>query len=235
MPDQTRLLVVDDDADIRELLSAYLARYDMTVETAADGAGLFEKLDHAHFDLIILDIMLPGEDGLSLCRRLRGTSAIPVIFLTSLDSSTDRVVGLELGADDYVVKPFDPRELLARIRTALRHTRTLTANDQLANTGKFQTGDLLIDYDKHRVYVAGVDAKLTQNEYKLVALLGLHAGKVLTYDYLIKELWGPSARSDNQILRVNMANIRRKIEKNPAQPEYIFTETGIGYRMVEGD
>ena len=94
---------------------------------------------------------------------------------------------------------------------------------------------MLIDYDKHRVYVAGVDAKLTQNEYKLVALLGLHAGKVLTYDYLIKELWGPSARSDNQILRVNMANIRRKIEKNPAQPEYIFTETGIGYRMVEGD
>ena len=120
MPDQTRLLVVDDDADIRELLSAYLARYDMAVETAADGAGLFEKLDHAHFDLIILDIMLPGEDGLSLCRRLRGASSIPVIFLTALDSSTDRVVGLELGADDYVVKPFDPRELLARIRTVLR-------------------------------------------------------------------------------------------------------------------
>ena len=102
MPDQTRLLVVDDDADIRELLSAYLARYDMTVETAADGAGLFEKLDYAHFDLIILDIMLPGEDGLSLCRRLRGTSAIPVIFLTSLDSSTDRVVGLGYCASFFI-------------------------------------------------------------------------------------------------------------------------------------
>ena len=139
MPDQTRLLVVDDDADIRELLSAYLARYDMPVETGADGAGLFEKLDHAHFDLIILDIMLPGEDGLSLCRRLRGTSAIPVIFLTSLDSSTDRVVGLELGADDYVVTPFDPRELLARIRTALRHTRTLTATERDEATG-FKSG-----------------------------------------------------------------------------------------------
>ena len=120
MPDQTRLLVVDDDADIRELLSAYLARYDMAVETAADGAGLFEKLDHAHFDLIILDIMLPGEDGLSLCRRLRGASSIPVIFLTALDSSTDRVVGLELGADDYVPKTFSARELLARIRVVLR-------------------------------------------------------------------------------------------------------------------
>ena len=98
----------------------------------------------------------------------------------------------------------------------------------------FTAGDLTIDYAKHHVYIAGRDANLTQNEYKLVALLGLHAGKVLTYDYLIKELWGPSARSDNQILRVNMANIRRKIEKNPAQPAYIFTESGVGYRMVEG-
>ena len=99
----------------------------------------------------------------------------------------------------------------------------------------WRAGDLTIDYAKHRVYVAGQDANLTQNEYRLVALLGLHAGKVLTYDYLIRELWGPSARSDNQILRVNMANIRRKIEQNPAQPVYIFTEVGIGYRMIEGD
>ena len=105
----------------------------------------------------------------------------------------------------------------------------------MANTGVFTAGPLTIDYGKHRVFVGGVDANLTQNEYKLVALLGLHAGKVLTYDYLIKELWGPSARSDNQILRVNMANIRRKIEKNPAQPAYIFTEAGVGYRMIEGD
>ena len=145
------------------------------------------------------------------------------------------MAGLDLGADDYLQKPFGTIELLARIRTAIRHTRTTLSNTQIAQSGKFVTGDLTIDYDKHRVYIAGRDANLTQNEYKLVALLGLHAGKVLTYDYLIKELWGPSARSDNQILRVNMANIRRKIEKNPAQPAYIFTESGVGYRMVEGD
>lgn len=120
MPDQTRLPVADSSADIRGLLPAYLARCNVTIKTAADGTGLFEKLDHAHFDLVILDIILPGEDGLSLCRRLRGTSAIPVIFLASLDSSTGRVVGLELGADDHVVRPLDPHELLARTRTALR-------------------------------------------------------------------------------------------------------------------
>ena len=122
-----------------------------------------------------------------------------------------------------------------RIRAAIRHTRTPDGAAAVANSGVFTAGDLTIDYGKHRVYIAGRDAGLTQNEYKLVALLGLHAGKVLTYDYLIKELWGPSARSDNQILRVNMANIRRKIEKNPAQPAYIFTESGVGYRMIEGD
>ena len=125
--------------------------------------------------------------------------------------------------------------LLARIRAAVRHTRTPIGSESVANTGIFKAGDLTIDYAKHRVFVAGRDAMLTQNEYKLVSLLGLHAGKVLTYDYLIRELWGPSAKSDNQILRVNMANIRRKIEKNPASPEYIFTEIGVGYRMLENE
>ena len=134
-----------------------------------------------------------------------------------------------------LTKPSGTGELLARIRAAIRHTRTPIGSEAVANTGIFKAGDLTIDYAKHRVFIAGQDANLTQNEYKLVALLGLHAGKVLTYDYLIKELWGPSARSDNQILRVNMANIRRKIEQNPAQPVYIFTEVGIGYRMIEGD
>ena len=137
------------------------------------------------------------------------------------------VIILDLGLPDV-----DGMEILRKVR---RWSKAPIGSEAVANTGIFKAGELTIDYAKHRVFIAGQDANLTQNEYKLVALLGLHAGKVLTYDYLIKELWGPSARSDNQILRVNMANIRRKIEQNPAQPVYIFTEVGIGYRMIEGD
>ena len=125
--------------------------------------------------------------------------------------------------------------LLARIRTAIRHTRTPLPNSDIAQSGQFRAKGLVIDYDKHQVLVDGENARLTQNEYKLVSLLGKHAGRVLTYDFIIRQLWGPGAKSDNQILRVNMANIRRKIEKNPAQPEYIFTEIGVGYRMVDPD
>ena len=160
---------------------------------------------------------------------------MPVIVVSARSHESDKVAALDAGADDYLTKPFGTEELLARIRTAIRHTRTPAGSDMVANSGVFRAGKLTIDYDKRRVFLDGRDAGLTQNEYKLVALLGLHAGKVLTYDFLIRELWGPGARSDNQILRVNMANIRRKIEQNPAQPAYIFTEIGVGYRMIEAD
>ena len=230
-----KVLRVEDERTIRSFMQAILTANGYDVLMAGTGAMANTMIASHCPDIIILDLGLPDMDGMTILRNVRKWSKVPILVVSARSHERDKVEALDAGADDYLTKPFGTEELLARIRTALRHTRTLTANDQLANTGKFQTGDLLIDYDKHRVYVAGVDAKLTQNEYKLVALLGLHAGKVLTYDYLIKELWGPSARSDNQILRVNMANIRRKIEKNPAQPEYIFTETGIGYRMVEGD
>ena len=147
----------------------------------------------------------------------------------------DKVQALEKGADDYITKPFGAAELLARIRVAIRHTRTGLANSAIASTGKFTAGDLTIDYDKHQVLIRGENAHLTQNEFRIVALLGKCAGKVLTYDFIMKELWGPQSKGSNQILRVNMANIRRKIEKNPAEPQYIFTEVGVGYRMIEGD
>ena len=128
---------------------------------------------------------------------------------------------------------FGTAELLARVRTAIRHTRTTSPTGEIAQRGTYSVGEMVIDYNKHQVLVRGENVRLTLSEFRIVALLGKFAGKVLTYDYIIKELWGPRAGGDNQILRVNMANIRRKIEKNPAEPEYLFTEVGVGYRMAE--
>lgn len=229
-----KILIIEDEQTIANFMRATLEARDYEVMIVQNGAMASTLIASHCPNLIILDLGLPDMDGMDILKSVRLWSKVPIVVVSARSHERDKVAALDAGADDYLTKPFGTEELLARIRTALRHTRTMTSNDQLANTGKFRAGDLLIDYDKHRVYLAGVDVRLTQNEYKLVALLGLHAGKVLTYDYLIKELWGPSARNDNQILRVNMANIRRKIEKNPAQPEYIFTETGIGYRMIEG-
>ena len=188
------------------------------------------------FDLILMDIMLGDMEGFEVIKRLRNQGiSTPVMIVSGRNEDYDSLYGLSLGADDYITKPFGTSELLARLRTAIRHTRTTSGNTAIAKENRFTARGLVIDYDKYRVFIDGRDANLTQNEFKLVALLGRYAGRVLTYDYLIKEIWGPNKAYDNQILRVNMANIRRKIEKNPAEPEYIFTEVGVGYRMIEGD
>jgi len=147
----------------------------------------------------------------------------------------DKAAALDDGADDYVTKPFGTVELLARIRAALRHTRTSSENDEIALSGSYHVGDLEIDYRKMRVLLGGKDAHLTPNEFKIVALLGKHPGRVLTYRFMLRELWGPSAGIDNKILRVHMASIRRKIEPDPNEPRYIFTEVGVGYRMADKD
>jgi len=144
------------------------------------------------------------------------------------------VKALDLGADDYLTKPIGTSELLARIRTAMRHSNRLNT-DSLLYKRPFQAKDLVIDFDKHLVTVGGQETHLTQNEFKIIALLAKNSGRVMTYDSIIENIWGPYADGDNSILRVNMAHIRRKIEKNPAEPEYIFTEIGIGYRMIEDE
>lgn len=186
-------------------------------------------------DVVILDLGLPDMDGMTILKNVRQWSSMPVLVVSARTHEKDKVAALDAGADDYITKPFGTSELLARVRTAIRHARATVLTAEGMQTGQFRAGDLLIDYDKHRVYVGDRDVNLTQNEYKIVSLLGKYAGKVLTYDFIIKEIWGPNMQNDNRILRVNMANIRRKMENNPAQPQYIFTEVGVGYRIVDGD
>lgn len=230
-----RILVVEDDKRINSFYKTVLEANNYDVLMAQTGTEAYSMITSRCPDVVILDLGLPDMDGLKILQNVREWSSMPVIVVSARTHEKDKVTALDLGADDYITKPFGTSELLARIRTAIRHTRATLTTEMGAPTGTFTTGGLMIDYDKHRVYVDGADAGLTLNEYKIVSLLGKYAGKVLTYDYLMKEIWGPNVKNDNRILRVNMANIRRKIEKKPAEPQYIFTEVGVGYRIAESD
>lgn len=232
---KNKVLVIEDERRISNFLRTVLEANNYDVITADTGSDACAVISSHCPDVIILDLGLPDMDGLEILQSVRKWSSMPVIVVSARSNERDKVAALEMGADDYMTKPFGTQELVARIRTAIRHTRTTSADGGISVTGVFRTGGLTIDYDKYRVYIDGKDANLTQNEFKIVALLGKNAGKVLTYDYIIRQLWGPHAKTDNQILRVNMANIRRKIEKKPAEPKYIFTEVGVGYRMAESD
>ncbi len=230
-----KVLIVEDEQNISNFISTVLSANNFDVLIAETGTQALSMITSHCPDLIILDLGLPDIDGTDILRAVRSWSNLPVIVVSARTHEHDKVTALDMGADDYIEKPFGTSELLARIRTAIRHTRTALDNSSIAQSGKFSVGGLTVDYDKHHVLVDGQDVHLTLNEFKIVALLGKYAGKVLTYDFLIKEIWGPKAKADNQILRVNMANIRRKIEKNPADPQYIFTEIGVGYRMLESE
>ena len=230
-----KILIIEDEPTIANFMRAILEARDYEVMIVQSGAMASTLIASHCPDLIILDLGLPDMDGMQIIETVRQWTQLPIIVVSARSYERDKVSALDKGADDYITKPFGAAELLARVRVAIRHTRSGIANESLASSGKFTAGDLTIDYDKHQVLIAGENAHLTQNEYKIVALLGKCAGKVLTYDFIMKELWGPQSKGSNQILRVNMANIRRKIEKNPAEPQYIFTEVGVGYRMIEGD
>ena len=230
-----RVLVIEDDKSIRNFMKTILEANKYEVIMAVNGAEAYSMSTSQCPDVVILDLGLPDMDGMKILKSVREWSGMPILVVSARSHERDKVEALDLGADDYITKPFGTSELLARLRTAIRHARVSYLTPEGMQTGTFRSGDLVIDYDKHRVYVGEQDAGLTQNEYKIVSLLGKYAGKVLTYDFLIKEIWGPNMKNDNRILRVNMANIRRKIEHNPAQPQYIFTEVGVGYRIVDPD
>ena len=226
-----KILVVDDEKSISGYIKAVLVSNGYDVIVCASGSEAMSMISSHCPDLIVLDLGLPDIDGMNIIASVRQWTQLPIIVVSARTHEQDKVSALDLGADDYLTKPFGSAELLARVRVALRHTHTASS----AVGGVFTTGELTVDFNKHQVLIGGENACLTQNEFRIVSLLARNAGKVLTYDFIMKELWGPQVKGSNQILRVNMANIRRKIEKNPAKPEYIFTEVGVGYRMAEGD
>lgn len=235
MSNKYLVVIVEDEYNISSFVSAVLQANGFDTMVARNGAEAIILITSHCPDLVLLDLGLPDMDGQGIIENVRGWSNVPIIVVSARTRERDKVMALESGADDYITKPFGTSELLARIRTALRHVQLREGEQAQRQTGDFHTGDLEVDYDKRRVYVNGEDAHLTQNEYKIVALLSKYSGRVLTYDSIIKHIWGPNAKQGNQILRVNMANIRRKIEPSTAEPRYIMTEMGVGYRMAEGE
>ncbi len=232
---RSKILVIEDDPGICTFLRATLAADGYDVILADRGRSALSVIASHCPDCVLLDLGLPDMDGNEIIASVRRWSATPIVVISARSMEEDKARALDLGADDYIVKPFGAVELLARIRTALRHTRTTAQNDEIVLTGRYHVGEMEIDYRKHRVCVAGENVHLTPNEFRIVALLGRHAGQVMTYKTLLRALWGPSATDDNKILRVHMASIRRKIEPNPTEPRYIFTEVGVGYRMADGE
>ena len=230
-----KILVVEDEKSIAHFISTVLNNNGYEAMRARTGQEALSMVSSHCPDLIILDLGLPDMDGMDLLKNIRGWSGLPVVVVSARSHERDKVAALDAGADDYLTKPFGTAELLARVRTAIRHTRTVSTNTEIALQGTYSVGDLVVDFNKHQALVRGENVKLTLSEFRIVSLLAKHAGKVLTYDFIMKELWGPRAGGDNQILRVNMANIRRKIEDNPAEPKYLFTEVGVGYRIAEPD
>lgn len=235
MSNKYLIVIVEDEYNISSFVSAVLQANGFDTMVARNGAEAIILITSHCPDLVLLDLGLPDMDGQGIIENVRGWSNVPIIVVSARTRERDKVMALESGADDYITKPFGTSELLARIRTALRHVQLREGEQAQRQTGVFHTGDLEVDYDKRRVYVNGEDVHLTQNEYKIVALLSKYSGRVLTYDSIIKHIWGPNAKQGNQILRVNMANIRRKIESSTAEPRYIMTEMGVGYRMAEGE
>ncbi|MCI9220933.1 MAG: response regulator transcription factor [Lachnospiraceae bacterium] len=223
------ILLVEDEKSSCSYITALLGKSGYHITTAMSGREGLSLAASLCPDLILLDLDLPDLDGLKVLEQLRVWSHVPVIIVSVCNEEQEKVKALDLGADDYVTKPFYPDELRARIRTALRHSRR-NAPSQI-----YRALNLEIDLDKRIAHLGGQRIHLTQIEYQLLSLLAENAGRVLTYNAMLRRIWGPYAEENNQILRVNMANIRRKIEKNPAQPQYLFTEVGVGYRMRENE
>lgn len=231
MSDKALILIVEDDKPIRNFINVSLETQGYRTLETDNGRDAIEFTVTRNPEIILLDLGLPDMDGLDVIRSLRTWSLVPIIVVSARGQEREKVEALDCGADDYLTKPFSIAELLARVRVALRHRNRGNAIDP--GTEEFSVGGLCIHFTKRIVTLEAEEVHLTPIEYRLLELMSKHAGKVLTHNFILKEIWGPNSGSEMQSLRVFMANIRRKIETDPTQPRYILTEVGVGYRMVE--
>jgi two-component system response regulator RegX3 len=231
-----RILVADDEPSVRDAVGYALKQEGFEVTLAVDGDDADSKVaDGApHFDLLILDIMMPGRSGLDICRDVRSRSPVPIILLTAKDAEVDKVVGLEVGADDYVTKPFSVRELIGRVRAQLRR-RELDRNLTDGDGKTIETGPVRIDLARHLVSIRGKAVNLTRSEFQVLRLLAEHPGQVFSRLEIMEELWQSEFSGDVRACDVHISNLRQKIESDPQQPELVLTVRGIGYRLAEAD
>lgn len=228
------ILIIEDEKNIQTFVGKILKKHDYKVLYADNGREGLNLIHSQCPDIILLDLGLPDMDGNAVIREVRTWSSTPIIVISARSAEKEKVAALDLGADDYLTKPFGTSELLARIRASLRHSNRLNTDSTLY-IRPYRCGGLVLDFSKRLLTIEGEKIHLTPIEYKIVAYLAQNSGKVMTYASILSNVWGPYADDDNKILRVNMANIRRKLESDPAQPKYIFTEVGVGYRMKEDE
>jgi DNA-binding response OmpR family regulator len=230
MPTDTpRILLVDDEESVQKLLSYPLRNDGYEVVAAGDGQEALERFDEGTFDLVVLDVMLPRVDGFDVCRQLRARSAVPIIMLTAKAEEFDKVLGLELGADDYITKPFSMREFRSRVKAVLRRAELVRGDDN--GDEPLIQGDLTVDYSKRQVEVRGDPVRLTYVEFEILAALARAPGRVFSRTMLLERLWGDSQYRDPRTIDVHIRHLREKLERDPKAPEYLFTVRGVGYHF----
>ena len=228
-----RILLVDDEQSIQTLLSYPLRKEGYHVTSALDGSEALQRFDEGRFDLVVLDLMLPRRDGVEVCRELRARSQVPIIMLTAKGSESDKVAGLEVGADDYITKPFSMREFRSRVKAALRRSRMAGTGTEPADGGPIVHEDLKIDFDRRLVTLADEEIRVTYVEFEILGALARSPGRVLTRETLLEHVWGDSEYRDPRTVDVHIRHLREKLERDPKEPQFLFTVRGVGYRFVE--
>ncbi|MDQ3849440.1 MAG: response regulator transcription factor [Actinomycetota bacterium] len=229
-----RILLVDDERAIQTLLSYPLRKDGYEVVQAEDGQEALARFDDGPYDLVVLDLMMPKVDGLEVCRRMRAKSTVPIIMLTARAEEIDKVVGLELGADDYITKPFSMREFRSRVKAALRRAG-MRRDGPDAEAAPLEVAGLHLDFAKRSVRVRGAEVQTTFVEFEILAALACHPGRVFTREMLLTRIWGDASFRDPRTIDVHIRHLREKVEHDPKQPEYLFTVRGLGYRFRDGD